>query len=160
MSTLDDVLAELPPDRVSQSEEWEFVASTGRTFPCRIPRDADSIEKLLKRGKTLEKLDPKKCPPAWKPYLPLSQTVAEGVALLSGCITEPKAPDVEWAKLAKTHGAFFLELVGNVKIELLGGHVRVEQEEIDEMGEDSGQTEDDSSVSGSAAMSTDATLPS
>jgi hypothetical protein len=146
LSSLDDVLADLPPERLHQTEDWEFTASTGRKFPCRIPRDADAIEKLLKRGKTLEKLDPKKAPAVWKGHLPLSPTVAEGVALLSACIADPKATDAEWAKLAKTHGAFFLELVGNVKLELLGGHVKLEQEEIDELGEGSGETEDASSA--------------
>lgn len=157
MSSLEDLLAELPEQKTAGNDQWEFKASTGRTFPCSIPRDADAIEKVLKRGKSLEKLDPKKCTMQWRPYLPLSPTVAEGIAMLSACVLDPKLSDVDWAKLAKSHGAFFLELVGHVKLELLAGHVKLEQEEIEELGEDSGRTEDARSVSASPATAMDAT---
>jgi hypothetical protein len=153
-SVIDDLLKESAPKDGRGSEAWQFKAdSTGRVFECRIPRDADKIGEILKRGKNLAKLTVKNSPPSWHPYLPLSESVAVNATIIAECVIEPKITQQDAVRLAKERGAYFMEITAHVKGELLGSHVRAEEEEIEALGEASGETDAASSDSSSPATS-------
>lgn len=154
-SLLDDLLSESLPEKDTE-EEWEFEASTGRVFKCHIPKDADSIERLLKGAKKLTRLTKQNSAAPFHPFLPVSETVSDGVNLLTSCVTDPKLTQVDWLQLAKVRGAYFLELVGQVKLRVLAGHIKQEEEAIEDMGEGYGATDD--ALSGSESPATASTV--
>jgi hypothetical protein len=158
MSLIDELLDESKP--AAESEEWEYKASTGRTFKFRTLPSAADYERISDRKGKLEKRTTKNTPAIWHPFLPISPNIAMKVALLETTLVEPKLSTVDLLKLANLRGGYFLELAAEATTKISVKQTETDDEEMDELGEDSGQTASDAPSSPLPETATDGTSTS
>lgn len=143
MAEPNNLLDELILEATGGEEEnvREYVATTGRLWRYRVPRDADEIAKIIRRGKTLVSRQPAQMPEKWRPYLPLSEQTAQAVATLETCLLDPRLPTLDLIVLSKKAGGYFLEIASQVRAAMFGAQETRDVEAIDDLGEDSGETD-------------------
>lgn len=152
---IDDLVAETGAE--SGAETWEYESSTKRVWRFRAVRSSKRLAKALKRAQTLLKRTKANTPDTWHKHLPLDEQTARAVAFLEESMVEPKLSTLQLLELSERAGALFLEISGKVLGHAFNLQAARDEEEIDELGEDSGETDTDGISSPSPATAGEST---
>lgn len=135
-SLIDDLLSESAPDGAdADGRHATFTLSTGRELKMRLVTDADGLERITRLSRQLANLKKDNAPASIRPYLPLSEKTARGIAFVSSLVVEPKLSQADCARLAKERGGYFLEIVGEVLSRLFTAKTEEDESLIEDEGE-------------------------
>lgn len=132
-----NLLEALLSEAKQEAETFTFtVGKGGHKLTARHITDADSLNKIFRRAAKLSKRNASNVPPAWRPYLPISEEVAQGMAFMEVMLIDPKWGHLDMLRLARDAGGYFLSIMAELKAQALGNLVGQAVEEIDDEGND------------------------
>lgn len=141
MSTFDDILQESGSDEDSTTITFT-TESTGRTWTAKRITDAEDFEKIFKRAKKIEGFNKLNTPVTYHSMLPISASVARGIAFMEAALIDVPMKPLEALTLARRRGSYFMEISTSLQAALMGGKVKAEEKAIDALGETSNATDE------------------
>lgn len=107
----------------------------------RNPKGAEGMIALRKKAKKFfEMCGSKRCPEAWKPFLPISEETAFMVCEITSMVVSPPFTDVEALELARDCGPFLAMIHGSILLNVAKTLPLIEESLLDEPKNESTET--------------------